>query len=97
MTTGTPAILAHRFPQRRGFGEAVPDGGFQAAYRSGLPAGEEFEALGPDRNCRWLGQDQAWSNFGAVRSSRGRRRGGCTLGLFIFDAKTAASRRNRAR
>jgi len=70
LTTGAPAIFVRRLPERRGFGQAIADGSFQATHRSSLPAGEEFEALRPNRNCRWLGSDQAWSNFGAIRSSR---------------------------
>lgn len=72
--TGTPAIFARRLPQRRGFGEAVQDGSFQATHRPGLFAGEEFEALRPNRNRRWLGTNQAWPNFGTIRTSGSRRR-----------------------
>lgn len=84
MIAGTPAILPNRLSKRRGFSEAVQDSSFQAAHRPGLPAGEEFEALRPNRNRRWLGTNQTWSNFGAIRTSRSRRRGEYTLDRRVY-------------
>lgn len=81
---GTPAIFSRRLSERRGFSEAVADGSFQATHRPGLPAGKEFEALRPNRNCRWLGTNQAWSNFRAIRSSRSRCRGEYTLDHRVY-------------